>query len=166
MTDGAVDAGSLDPPRGFQPVGVLYRLDLTPYFANPPNALCANYRSAHWAGRSTASREVREAVSTLARVVGLHRVAGARHVTVELVWAPGDRRRRDAGNLSPMLKAAVDGLTPARTVTRRTKGKLKISHHVGVGVIPDDTPQWVTELAPRIIGPPLRGMWLSVWVET
>jgi hypothetical protein len=77
------------------------------------------------------------------------------------VWAPGRRLRADAGNLYPLSKAAIDGLTPARIVRRKSN----IAHHVGLGLVPDDTPQWVTELTPRIEPPPARGLWFDVWVE-
>lgn len=154
--------GDLHRPDPHGPAGVLYRLVL-PY-TEPPLALRANYRG-HWSGRSRASREVRLAVSTIARAAGLHRLTGVRHVTVCLRWAPGDRRRRDRGNLFPLSKAAIDALTPDRTVVRRVKGKLAVTRHIGCGLVKDDTPEWITELTPVIVPPPARGMDLLVWVE-
>lgn len=155
------DAYQPDPGQG--PVGgVLYRLTL-PYTA-PPEALRANYRG-HWSGRSKDSREARQNVSTLARAAGLHLLADVRHITVCLRWAPGDRIRRDAGNLYPFSKALIDGLTPDRTTVRRAKGKVKITRHVGCGLVPDDTPKWVTEMTPVIAPPPAKGMWLYVWIN-
>ncbi len=48
-----------------------------------------------------------------------------------------DRRRRDGGeNLAPFLKAVVDGLAADRGVT--------------AGLTPDDTPDYVTRIMPRI----------------
>jgi hypothetical protein len=42
-----------------------------------------------------------------------------------------DRRRRDPANLTPVTKAVVDGLVDA-------------------GVWPDDTPDWITTIEPRL----------------
>jgi crossover junction endodeoxyribonuclease RusA len=142
--------------------GVLYRLTL-PY-REPPAALRGNYRG-HWSGRSKASREVRETVSTLGRAAGLHRLTGVTHIAACLRWAPGDRRRRDAGNLWPFSKALIDGLTPDRTVRRRVKGKIHITRHVGCGLVPDDVPKYVNEMTPIIVPPPERGMWLYIWIN-
>jgi hypothetical protein len=145
------------------PAGVLYRLHL-PYTV-PPEALRANSHP-HWSARSRDSHQVRNDVVTLARAAGLHRLTGVRHITVQLVWAPGDRRRGgDPGNLAPFQKALLDGLTPARVVARRVRGRLTVVHHVGVGLISDDSPAWATELMPVIIPPPDRGMWFNVWVQ-
>lgn len=160
MTSSAPDLPGL--PYGVAPVGRLYRLPL-PY-TTPPRGLYANVRS-HWSARSRDSRAARENVSTVAKAAGLHLLPEVRHIVVRLSWAPGDRRRRDAGNLFPFSKALIDGLTPERTVIRRTQAGVKISHFVGIGLVPDDTPVWVTELAPVLIPPPERGMWLDVWVQ-
>jgi crossover junction endodeoxyribonuclease RusA len=51
---------------------------------------------------------------------------GCEKVDVTLTWHPRARFRTDALNLAPMLKAATDGL-------------------VDYGLIPDDTPQYITE---------------------
>lgn len=153
------------PVRAYdvEPAGVLYRLVL-PY-SEPPAALTANKRP-HWSARSKASREARSDVATLARAAGLTRIVGVRHVTVRLRWAPGDRRRRDPGNLNPFSKALIDGLTPDRTDIRRGPGGVKVTRHIGCGLVPDDTPAWVSERTPVIVPPPERGMWLDVWVQT
>lgn len=157
-----IDAYQPDPDQG-PAGGVLYRLML-PY-TSPPKALSLNYHG-HWRARSTASREVRQTVSTLARAAGLHRVTGVEHVTACLRWAPGDRRGRDPGNLTLMSKAAIDALTPDRTTVRRVKGKVKITRHIGMGLIEDDTPRWLTEMMPVISPPPApKGMWLYIWIN-
>lgn len=81
------------------------RLDL-PY-ARPPAALVGNSR-AHWRRRSADTRQVRGDVLALAQAAGLHRLARpVEHVAVALTWAPGDRRRRDADNLWPLLKDTI-----------------------------------------------------------
>jgi crossover junction endodeoxyribonuclease RusA len=139
-------------PSGVRPVGRLYVLAL-PY-AGPPPGLSANYRG-HWRQKHESTAQLRRDVYFVARQAGLHRLADVRHVTVELVWNPGDRRRRDADNIFPVLKVAVDALARGR------------KDWVGLDLVPDDTGQWVTRLAPRIVAGPRerRGMWLNVWVQ-
>lgn len=85
--------------------------------------------------------EVRRDVGWLAKA----HLEPVEHLTVGLVYAPGDRRRRDGGeNLAPLIKACIDGIVDA-------------------GIVPDDTPQYVTRLMPVIEPPPAeRGMWLTV----
>lgn len=130
---------------------VQHRLDLP--FARPPKALWGNTR-VHWRQRSRDTRLVRETVLVVARSAGLHRLCDGRvkHVDVGLTWAPGDRRRRDADNLWPLMKVACDAL--ARGPRR---------DWVGLEIVADDTPLFMTKRAPRIAGPPvLAGMWLDV----
>jgi crossover junction endodeoxyribonuclease RusA len=57
------------------------------------------------------------------------------HIRVGLVYVPRDARRRDPDNLVvPLFKALVDGL-------------------VDVGIVPDDTPEYVTREFPVILPP-------------
>lgn len=100
-----------------------YRLEL-PY-ERPP--LTANQRM-HWARRAKLTRAVRDGAAVLARdsqVPALGRCA------VRLVWTVTDRRRRDADNIVPTLKACADGLVDA-------------------GVVTDDTPELMTKHMPEI----------------
>ncbi|MBW0088259.1 hypothetical protein I4I73_03390 [Pseudonocardia sp. KRD-184] len=129
--------------------GALVRLDL-PY-KRPPAALVGNSR-AHWRRRSADTKQVRADVLRLAQAAGLHRLdRPVEHVTVTLTWAPGDRRRRDADNLWPLLKACCDALARGR------------QDWVGLDLVPDDTPTWMEKRAPRIEPPPTAaGMWLDV----
>lgn len=121
-----------------------------PYSA-PPKALWGNTRS-HWRQRSADTSQVRNDVMQMAKAAHLHQIDGIRHVTVELVWAPGDRRRRDADNLWPLLKVAADAI--ARGPRR---------DWVGLELVPDDTPEYMTKLAPRIAPPPAAsGMFLHI----
>jgi len=55
----------------------------------------------------------------------------AGHIRVELHYVPRDRRRRDQDNLVPTLKSCLDGI-------------------VDTGLIPDDTPDYVTWTPPVI----------------
>lgn len=114
-----------------------------------PAGLSGNTR-ASWRTKARSTRMVRSDVMRLAQAAGLHRLALA-HIAVELVWAPGDRRRRDSDNLWPLLKAACDAL--ARGPRR---------DWVGLELVPDDTPEFMTKHAPRIDPPPAKGMWLQL----
>lgn len=149
MTDGVYVPGV---PQGVRPVGRLYVLAL-PY-AGPPPGLSANYRG-HWRPKHEATAQLRRDVYFIARQAGLHLLTDVKHVTVELVWNPGTRRRRDADNIYPFLKAAADGLARGRR------------DWVGLDLVPDDSPEYMTKLAPRIVYGPRerRGMWLNVWVK-
>jgi crossover junction endodeoxyribonuclease RusA len=82
------------------------------------------------------------------------RIPTGRHLTVQLHYAPGDNRRRDSDNLYPTFKAACDAL--ARGPRR---------DWVGLELVPDDTPEHMTKLAPVIHpGPGVRRLWLTVEV--
>ena len=117
-----------------------------PYQA-PPTTLRGNY-SGHWSGRSRATKQLRYEVSLLARQAKL--VGPYAHLAVTLVWAPGDRRRRDADNLYPMLKVCCDALSRGRR------------DWIGLQLVPDDTPQWMDK-TPVIAPPPApKGMRLEI----
>lgn len=139
-------------PTGKQLIARAYstRLDLP--FDRPPDSLWANTRS-HWRRRSADTLIVRSAVLLSARSVGLDQWCDGRvsHVTAELVWAPGDRRRRDEDNLAPMQKVVCDALA---------RGPRK--DWVGLELVPDDTREFFTKKAPRIEPPPAKGMWLNL----
>jgi crossover junction endodeoxyribonuclease RusA len=108
----------------------------------PP--LTANMRL-HWHEDAKRRRVVREAVAWAAKA---EKVRPQMHIVVGLHYAPQDRRRRDPSNLMATQKPAVDGLVDA-------------------GVVPDDTPQFVTELMPVIHAPDgdAKRMWLRVEVH-
>jgi crossover junction endodeoxyribonuclease RusA len=122
-------------------------------YERPPKALAGNTR-VHWRQRSADTQQVRSDVMRLAQQAGLHRLGRLKHVTAELVWAPGDKRRRDADNLWPLLKVCCDAL--ARGPRR---------DWVGLELVPDDTPEHMTKLAPRIEPPPAKGMWLALTLD-
>lgn len=122
---------------------------LTLPWSRPP--LTLNQRFAHWSQRSTITAEIRTTVAWLAKQA---KIEPGKHLTVELVWAPGDRRRRDEDNLAPTLKAAIDALARNR------------ADFIGLDLVPDDTAQYVTRLPIRIEPPPHpKGMWLTVNVR-
>ncbi|MEV1294480.1 hypothetical protein [Pseudonocardia sp. NPDC049635] len=106
----------------------------------------------HWRARHRATREVAETVVTLARAAQLHRITDAVYVDVLLVWSPGDRRRADSLNLTPLVKACGDALAqPRRDLP-------------GLRLVPDDTDEWMSQRV-RIARPPEpAGLWLDVAV--
>lgn len=99
----------------------------------PP--LTANQRL-HWASKAQRVKALRE----WAKVTFRSTDDWAAPVSVRLDWYVPDKRRRDVDNTVPTLKALCDGLVDA-------------------GVVPDDTPQFMDKLMPRIIhapGEPMR----------
>lgn len=101
----------------------------------------------HWTRRHKAVQEVIAATVTLAR---LHKVPACTHLAVELVWAPGDRRRADADNLVALQKVCCDALA---------RGRKDLP---GLHLVPDDTPAYMTKKMPTIMPPPHDGLWLLV----
>ncbi|MFF0816615.1 hypothetical protein ACFYVR_15910 [Rhodococcus sp. NPDC003318] len=97
----------------------------------------------HWAQKAKLTKTIRQTTATLARA---HRIpTGLGHVTVALVYRPRANRRLDADNIAPVLKAACDGL---------------VDH----GLVPDDTPQWMTKHMP-VIAPAQKGAGGAMWLE-
>lgn len=90
----------------------------------PP--LNANQRL-HWSKKASLTKYVRESARLWARKLPKPQ----EHITVQLVWVVTDRRRRDSDNIYPTFKAMCDGLVDA-------------------GIVPDDTPEYMTKLAPII----------------
>lgn len=100
------------------------------HYAKPP--LTANQRL-HWAPKHKITRAVREAAFYQARAHGIPPLGRCR---VELTWVVADRRRRDADNVSPTLKAICDGFVDAGIVTDDTpdlmqKPEVTIRHEYG-----------------------------------
>jgi len=138
-----------DAPAVFiEPADLFVRLFLP--FERPPAALVGNTR-VHWRRRSADTRTVRETVALLAGKLRHEKQIG--HITVALTWAPGDRRRRDADNLWPLLKACCDALARGRR------------DWAGLDLVPDDTPRWMDKRAPVIAPPPAKGMWLDLSIR-
>lgn len=127
-----------------------YRIRL-PY-TSPPMSLRLNSRP-HWAQRAKDTREVRTAVARLARYA---RIPKSTHLTVQLLWAPGDNRRRDNENFAPMFKSCCDALARGR------------KDWIGLELVPDDTPRYMTKLRERILTKDECsevGMWLVITTD-
>lgn len=83
--------------------------------------------------RNESTQRIRNVVSGLARKHGIPKM---QRMQVELVWVVKDRRKRDADNAVPFLKAIADGLA----------SDAGISAHL----VPDDSPEYCVKLMPRI----------------
>jgi len=115
-----------------------FELDVPMLRNKPP--LTANQRL-HWREKAKRVAMVRSDIHVRARYA---KIGEASRLTVQLHYAPGDNRRRDAPNLVATSKPAIDGLVDA-------------------GCVPDDTDAYVTELMPVIHpGPGKRRLWLTV----
>lgn len=101
-------------------------------YLRPPKGLSANDR-AHWAVKSKATAAVREQVMRLAQQAD---VPTMQRCQVEVIWVVGDKRRRDADNAAPFAKAIFDGLAADKGVSAH--------------IVPDDAPEFMTKLMPRI----------------
>ena len=112
--------------------------------------LRGNARPAHYAQRLHATREVIAAVVTAATAAGLK---PCNHLTVQLVWSPGDNRRADEDNLVALQKVCCDALARGR------------SDIPGLQLVPDDTSRYMRKEMPRIARPPVPpGLWLEIQV--
>jgi crossover junction endodeoxyribonuclease RusA len=139
------DAGLLTDPR---PCGQQFRLDLP--WPSPPLRSNGSHGS-HY----TKARIVKNVRSTVMLLAKAQNIPAGNHLTVQLHYAPGRRTRMDSHNLHPTVKAAVDALA---------RGKRR--DWVGLELVPDDTDQYVTVLAPQVHYPPEPGprCWLTVEV--
>lgn len=112
-------------------------LDLT--FTAPTMPLSVNRgNQTHWAARKRLLDPWKDAAWVTARnaiirgQAGLIHTPGRTPVTVQVVLPFRTRQRRDAHNYTGTnVKAVVDGLVRA-------------------GIVPDDTPEWVTVLDPEL----------------
>lgn len=95
-------------------------------WSKPP--LSMNQRLHHHA-KARITREIRDATFLLAKHAKVPK--NCARIRVTLIYRPADGRRRDAINLSPVLKAVEDGLVDAR-------------------IVPDDTPEYIDPVMPRI----------------
>lgn len=97
-------------------------------YTRPPLTL---NQKMHWAVKAKLTRQVRSTVCSLARQA---RIGQHEQVDVVLEYTPRDSRRRDRDNLVATLKPCLDGLVDA-------------------GLVPDDSPQFLSWSAPVICPP-------------
>lgn len=113
-------------------------IDVPLWKGKPP--LTLNQRL-HWSEKARRTKKIRDTVGWQAQAM---RLGTATHVSVQLHYNTGDRRRRDSDNLVATLKPCVDGLVDA-------------------GLVPDDDPAHVTTIMPEIhngLGP--RRLWITI----
>jgi len=106
-------------------------------FVKPP--LTSNQRM-HWSEKAPVTAQVRRATAALVRNAGIPKMD---RCEVGLVWQVTIKRRRDADNLVPTLKAACDGIVDA-------------------GVVPDDTPDLMGKTMPTIVQAEKAGLFLTI----
>lgn len=94
-------------------------------YQTPP--LTANQKT-HWATHAQHTKNLRQTTHILAKH---HKIPRTTHTTVTLHYVPRTNRRRDQDNLVPTLKPICDGLVDA-------------------GIVPDDTPEFMTKHMPVI----------------
>lgn len=107
----------------------------------PP--LTLNQRQ-HWAAKARATRRVRADTALVLRAA---RVPPCERIVVQLGYTPRDRRRRDTDNLVATLKAVADAVVDA-------------------GIVPDDTPEFMSKPEPVIDAPDGRDPHLWVRLST
>lgn len=106
-------------------------------FVKPP--LTSNQRM-HWSEKARVTAQVRRATAALVRNAGVPSMA---RCEVGLVWQVTDKRRRDADNCVPTLKACCDGIVDA-------------------GVVIDDTPDLMGKTMPTIVQGEKAGLFLTI----
>lgn len=89
----------------------------------------------HWSEKKRSQDEWKAAVYYLAKEA---QTPGLSRARVQLIYVAPDRRRRDEDNLAPCSKVAVDALVLA-------------------GVLPDDSPEYIDHMMPRIVHEGERG---------
>lgn len=98
-------------------------------YEKPP--LTANQRL-HWARKAALTRDVRAAAGMLARQA---KIPTLDRCEVWLTWYVTDRRRRDADNVFPTMKAMCDGLVDAGVV-EDDEPRFMVKHHPAIQWIP------------------------------
>lgn len=109
--------------------------------------LTANPRStANRYGRARAIKAWRTSTEQAARAAGLPK--DITPVTIHAVACHTGRPPvKDRLNLSPTIKAVVDGLTPTRLIVRKDKATGVVKRHLtpGYGFLPDDSDRHVLD---------------------
>lgn len=84
----------------------------------PPRDLSPNARG-HWSKKARAAKKYRADTRLLSQAMGC-RALGCDALTVEITFAPPDRRPRDQDNMLASIKAGLDGIADATGVDDST----------------------------------------------
>lgn len=114
-------------------------------FDKPPLSL--NDHRMHHMQRARIVRQLREEV--VMRLRSKRVAKPARHVVVTFHYRPRQNRTRDTDNLIATIKPLVDALGPGRPAQMTRAGKMT-KPVPGYGLVPDDTPEFVTRPEPVI----------------
>lgn len=108
----------------------------------PP--LNLNHRG-HWAKTSPIKARLRLEAATRAKQM---QIPKSNHITTRLHYVAPDKRRRDSDNIIATAKPLWDGLVDAE-------------------IVPDDIPEHMTKIMPKIHPPDKNGprMWLEIIIE-
>ncbi|WP_435199542.1 hypothetical protein [Janibacter sp. GS2] len=87
-----------------------------------------NDRHRHWSHKSQWTRALRQAAWALAKQTGIPALDSC---SVELLYEPAARRRRDDDNLFATLKPLADGLVDAGVVTDDTPDLMRKTCRIG-----------------------------------
>lgn len=109
-------------------------------WTTPPLNLNDRYPNPH--AEAAAKAKVRRDAGW---VLKAKRIPRAAHVTVQLTYQPRRRGRRDEDNIVATLKHVCDAL-------------------VDVGVVPDDTPEYMTKLMPTVVAPARSARTGRLWL--
>lgn len=125
---------------GSKGLAVTWTIEL-PY-TRPPLSLNDRFQTV--AGRRAHSALVARVRSDTATLVRAARIPKQAAIHLRLHYRPGDKRRRDADNLTATLKPAIDGIVTA-------------------GVVPDDCAPYVDWSRP-VIHAPVKGKDGALWL--
>jgi Holliday junction resolvase RusA-like endonuclease len=107
-------------------------------YERPP--ITANQRL-HWRMKALLTKDVRALTAQKAA-----HIPPMKACAVSLNWIVNDKRRRDADNIVPTLKAMCDGLVDA-------------------GIVPDDTPELMRKSMPVIVYDPNAVAFMELRIE-
>lgn len=102
-----------------------------------PSMMLTSNQRLHWADKARRTRQIRTIALLRARS---NHVQPLEQATITAVIAPPDKRRSDAHNAQPAVKAAIDGIVDA-------------------GVLPDDDNKHLVELRFVADHPTNQGVW-------
>jgi crossover junction endodeoxyribonuclease RusA len=112
------------------------------YFGIPRDLLLTANQRMHWRKKAARTKAIRELADVQTRSFKAEPMQAA-HCLVELTWP--DKRRRDAHNLMPTIKACIDGIVDAK-------------------LLPDDSDKHLTGPDLRVLPNPLKQPGIAVYL--